>query len=141
MRAAFLHVAADALTSLLAIAALAAGLWFGWLWLDPAVGILGAALIGWWAWGMLVDCGRMLLDYGAHGGIAETIAARIEGEGDNRVADLHVWQVGPRHLGVILSIVTHKPQSPQHYKDLLAGLPQLAHVTVEVHPCADDDCA
>lgn len=141
MRAAFLHVAADALTSVLAIAALLAGLALGWLWLDPAVGILGAALIGWWAWGMLVDCGRMLLDYGAHGGIAETIAAQIEAEGDNRIADLHVWQVGPRHLGVILSVVTHAPRPPQHYKDLLAGLPQLAHVTVEVHPCADDDCA
>jgi cation diffusion facilitator family transporter len=141
MRAAFLHVAADALTSVLAIAALVAGLALGWLWLDPAVGILGAALIGWWAWGMLADCGRMLLDYGAHGGIAETIAARIEADADNRIADLHVWQVGPRHLGVILSVVTHAPEPPQHYKDLLAGLPQLAHVTVEVHPCADDECA
>lgn len=141
LRAAFLHVAADALTSVLAIAALVAGLAAGWVWLDPAVGILGAAVIGWWSWGMLVDCGRMLLDYGAHDGIAERILARIEAEADNRVADLHVWQVGPRHLGVILSVVTHSPQPPEHYKALLDGLPRLAHVTVEVHPCADEDCA
>ncbi len=141
LRAAFLHVAADALTSVLAIGALVAGLAAGWVWLDPAVGILGAAVIGWWAWGMLRDCGRMLLDYGAHDGIAERILARIEAESDNRVADLHVWQVGPRHLGVILSVVTHAPQPPEHYKALLEGLPQLAHVTVEVHPCADEDCA
>ena len=141
LRAAFLHVAADALTSVLAIGALVAGLAAGWVWLDSAVGILGAAVIGWWAFGMLRDCGRMLLDYGAHDGIAERILARIEAESDNRVADLHVWQVGPRHLGVILSVVTHAPQPPEHYKALLEGLPRLAHVTVEVHPCADEDCA
>ena len=141
LRAAFLHVAADALTSVLAIGALVAGLALGWIWLDSAVGILGAAVIGWWAFGMLRDCGRMLLDYGAHDGIADRILARIEAESDNRVADLHVWQVGPRHLGVILSVVTHAPQPPAHYKALLVGLPRLAHVTVEVHPCADDDCA
>jgi cation diffusion facilitator family transporter len=140
LRAAFLHVAADALTSVLAIGALVAGLALGWIWLDPAVGILGAAVIGWWAWGMLRDCGRMLLDYGAHDGIADRIAQRIEAEADNRVADLHVWQVGPRHLGVILSVVTHAPKPPEHYKALLEGLPGLAHVTVEVHPCADQDC-
>jgi len=141
LRAAFLHVAADALTSVLAIGALVAGLAAGWVWLDSAVGILGAAVIGWWAFGMLRDCGRMLLDYGAHDGIAERILARIEAESDNRIADLHVWQVGPRHLGVILSVVTHAPQPPEHYKALLEGLPRLAHVTVEVHPCADEDCA
>ncbi len=141
LRAAFLHVAADALTSVLAIAALAAGLWLGWLWLDPAVGILGALLIGWWSWGMLRDCGRMLLDYGADEAMAGRITERIEAEGDNRVADLHVWHVGPRHLGVILSVVTHAPQPPDHYKALLEGLPRLAHVTVEVHRCADGDCA
>jgi cation diffusion facilitator family transporter len=141
LRAAFLHVAADALTSVLAIAALAAGLWLGWLWLDPAVGILGAALIGWWSWGMLRDCGRMLLDYDADAAMAGQITQRIEAEGDNRVADLHVWHVGPRHLGVILSVVTHAPQPPDHYKALLEGLPRLAHVTVEVHRCADGDCA
>lgn len=141
LRAAFLHVAADALTSVLAIAALAAGLWLGWLWLDPAVGILGALLIGWWSWGMLRDCGRMLLDYGADDDVAARITARIEAESDNRVADLHVWHVGPRHLGVILSVVTHAPQPPDHYKALLDGLPRLAHVTVEVHRCADGDCA
>ena len=114
-------MAADALTSVLAIAALVAGLALGWVWLDSAVGILGAAVIGWWAWGMLGDCGRMLLDYGAHDGIAERILARIEAESDNRVADLHVWQVGPRHLGVIISVVTHAPQPPEHYKALLDG--------------------
>jgi len=141
LRAAFLHVAADALTSVLAIAALAAGLWLGWLWLDPAVGILGALLIGWWSWGMLRDCGRMLLDYDADEAMAGRITERIEAEGDNRVADLHVWHVGPRHLGVILSVVTHAPQPPDHYKALLDGLPRLAHVTVEVHRCADGDCA
>ncbi len=140
LRAAYVHVIADALTSVLAILALTTGKLLGWVWMDPIMGLVGAALITWWAYGLIRDTGWMLLDGSADAATKTAIARAIEGDADNRVADLHVWQVGPQHLAASIALVTHHPQPPAHYKDLLAKIPHLAHVTVEVNPCPGESC-
>jgi cation diffusion facilitator family transporter len=141
LRAAYLHVLADALTSVFAIIALGAGKYFGWVWLDPVMGLVGAAVITRWSWGLTRETSRILLDGGADPGTRDAIRAAIERSADNRVADLHVWFVGPQHLSAAVSVVTHHPQSPQRYKDLLRDIPGLSHVLVEVNPCVDEACA
>ena len=140
LRGATLHVLADAVTSVLAIGALLAGRLWGWVWVDAAVGIVGAAVIGRWAYGLLRDTGVILLDGAAGEEQTQAIRDAIEADADNRVADLHIWFVGPRHLAAIVSLVTHYPQSPEHYKGLLGAIPDLVHVTVEVCECHDDPC-
>ena len=137
LRAAYVHVLADALTSLLAIAALAGGALFGLGWLDPAMGLVGAAVILWWSWGLVRRSSRVLLDVEANAGTAEAIRRLIEEDCDNRVADLHLWQVGTGHLALIVSVVTHQPRPPEHYKALLAGIGSLSHITIEVVPCRE----
>lgn len=139
LRAAYLHVLADALTSLLAIVALLAGKAFGQIWMDPVMGIVGAMVITRWAYGLLRDTGAILLDSGAHQEIVSNIYAAIESDADNRISDLHVWLVGSGHLAAIVSIVTHYPQPPEHYKALLADA-GVAHVTVEVNECTSEPC-
>ncbi|SDH65905.1 CDF family Co(II)/Ni(II) efflux transporter DmeF [Roseospirillum parvum] len=140
LRAAFLHVVADALTSVLAIVALLAGKTMGWTWMDPLMGIVGALVIGHWTLGLLRDTGRILLDGSVGETVRDDIRRRIEADADNRVSDLHVWQVGPDHLAVIVSLVTHYPRPAGHYKALLAGRDDLAHVTVEVLACGGAPC-
>jgi len=140
LRAAYLHVLADALTSLLAIIALCSGKVFGWVWMDPVMGIVGAVIISRWAWGLLVDTGRILLDRDVDPHIVTEILGRIEAKADNRVSDIHVWRVGANSLSVILSVVTHHPKPPDHYKQLLKGLPEIEHVTVEVIACEGESC-
>jgi len=137
LRAAYLHVLADALTSLLAIVALLTGKAFGWVWMDPIMGIVGAVIISRWSYGLLIDSGKVLLDRDVN---VEAIRSIVESDADNRVTDLHVWRVGSRHLSVILSIVTHYPKSPDHYKKLLAEYDEIAHITVEVNSCEGDRC-
>ena len=139
LRAAYLHVLADAMTSLLAITALVAGRVFGWLWMDAAMGIVGAIVILRWGYGLLLDTGRILLDCGVDESTVSAIRSAIESDLDNRVSDIHVWRVSSNHLAAILSIVTHYPKPPQHYKGLLAGL-QVEHVTVEVNQCSGEPC-
>ncbi|WP_176526624.1 CDF family Co(II)/Ni(II) efflux transporter DmeF [Rhizobium subbaraonis] len=132
LRAAYLHVLADALTSVLAIAALALGSVYGWLWLDPAIGIVGGLVIARWSWGLIRDTGSVLLDYIPEGeDLPEEIEAIIAKEG-GEIVDLHVWQLGPGHHGAIVSIVTDHPRAPSHYRDKLAVIHDLSHVTVEV---------
>ncbi len=133
LRAAYLHVLADALTSLLAIIALLSGKYFGWSWLDPVMGIVGAAVITRWSYGLLRETGPVLLDGSIEEDYRHAIRETIEGEGDNRVTDLHVWRLGPGHYSIILSLVTRHPRPPQHYKGLLAGFERLSHITVEVN--------
>ena len=128
---------ADALTSVLAIVALFAGKYLGWAWLDPAMGIVGALVIARWSWGLLRDTGRILLDAAADEETRTAITRAIESDGDNRIADLHVWQLGPRQYAASLSLLTHQPRPPQHYKALLREIPLLAHVVVEVNRCCD----
>jgi len=140
LRAAYLHVLADALTSLLAIIALLAGKAFGWVWMDPLMGIVGAVIITRWAYGLLTDSGKILLDRDVDPQLVSAIVQRIEAHSDNRVSDIHVWRVGAGSLSVILSIVTHDPQPPEHYKELLAGFAELEHITVEVNRCEGESC-
>jgi cation diffusion facilitator family transporter len=140
LRAAYLHVLADALTSVFAIVALLAGKYFGWIWLDPLMGLAGAALITRWSWGLTRETSRILLDGGADARLREAIRCAIERDSDDRVADLHVWFVGPEHLSAALSVVTHHPAPPEHYKALLREVPGLSHVMVEVNPCVDEAC-
>jgi len=136
LRAAYLHVLADALTSVLAIGALLGGSLYGWLWLDPAMGIVGALVIARWSWGLIRDAGSVLVDYMPP---AEDLPQEIRGAIENdvdRITDLHVWQLGPGHHGAIVSIVTAHPEAPSHYRAKLAHIHDLSHVTVEVEPAA-----
>jgi cation diffusion facilitator family transporter len=139
LRAAYLHVLADALTSVLAIGALLAGSRLGWRWVDPASGIVGAVLVARWSYGLLRDAGAVLLDAHVSPETLDGLRRSVEADADNRVADLHAWRVGPRHLAAIVSVVTHDPRDPAHYKRLLSGHPELVHVTVEVNRCADEE--
>lgn len=133
-RAAYFHVLADALTSLLAIVALLAGKYAGWNWMDPAMGIVGAILITRWSWGLLRDTSSVLLDK-QQVDIEQAIKSAVEYD-DTRVGDLHVWSIGPSLYAVIVAVVSHDPQAPDHYRDRIqTDNPSLVHVTVEVHTC------
>jgi cation diffusion facilitator family transporter len=135
LRAAYLHVLADAAVSVFAIVGLVAGRELGWVWMDPVMGIAGACVIANWSWGLVRAAGAVLLDTRASEGLAEEIAERLETGGD-RITDLHLWRVGPGHNAAIISLVTHTPQPPAFYKARLAALSSLSHVTVEIEHCA-----
>lgn len=141
LRGAYLHVLADALTSVLAIAALGTGKLLGWTWMDPIMGLVGSMVIARWSYGLLRDTSRVLLDAELPEARRAAIRTAIESDADSRVADLHVWRVGPRHLAAILAVVAHDPREPDHYKRLLARQSDLVHVTVEVHRCPDEGIA
>jgi cation diffusion facilitator family transporter len=134
-QAAYLHVVADAFTSVLAIAALAGGLWFGAAWLDPVVALLGAAVIARWSFGVLAQSARGLIDATADPQLEQRIRDLIEADGDAKIADLHVWQVGTCAWSAVVSIVADRPLATGAYRDRLEPIGQLRHVTVEVHPC------
>jgi cation diffusion facilitator family transporter len=134
LRAAYLHVLADAMTSVLAIVALLAGRTLGWSWMDPVMGIVGSVVIARWSYGLLRDTSAVLLDAEASVARHAEIRGALE-QGGDRVADLHVWRVGPRHLGAIVSVVSDAPRPPAAYKQRLAAFPDLVHVTVEVQSC------
>lgn len=133
--AAYLHVLADAFTSVLAIVALTSGKYLGWGWMDPAMGIVGAAVIGQWSASLLRSSGRVLLDAEDNYDLVTHISRLIENDGDSRIADLHVWRLGPLSHGCIVSIVAHAPQTAEHYKALLAEITGLKHITVEINSC------
>lgn len=135
LRAAYLHVLADAFTSVLAIAALAGGSLYGWSWLDPLMGLVGAAVIAHWSIGLIRSAGAVLLDTVPDAALADAIAKRMAEAGAD-VTDLHLWQVGPGQFGAIVSVVAAEPAAPSAYKAHLAGLPQIAHLTVEVNAAA-----
>lgn len=134
LHGAYLHVLADAATSVAAILGLLAGRLWGWVWMDAAVGLLGAAVIARWALGLMRSSGAVLLDAVPDESLARSIRAALETEAD-RVADLHLWRLGPGHYAAELSLVSASPHAPAHYKARLADLPGLSHVTVEVNPC------
>lgn len=132
LRAAYLHVLADALTSLLAIFALLAGGAFGWNWMDPAMGVVGALVIARWSFGLIRDAGAVLVDYlPAAEDLPDAVRQAIETPSD-RITDLHVWRVGPGHHAAIVAIVSPAPESVEAYKAKLSHLHELSHVTVEV---------
>lgn len=140
LRAAYLHVLADALTSVLALTALGLGLAFGWGFLDPLMGIVGAALVGRWSIGLALDSAKVLLDAEDHGDLQERVRTAIESDADNQIADLHLWRIGPAGRACIVSLVTHEPRPVAHYRSLLEEIPGIVHLTVEVHQCREDGC-
>ena len=133
--AAYIHVIADAFTSVLAIAALAGGVWFGLSWLDPAVALLGAAVIGQWSFGVLGSTARALVDATEDPALTQRVREIIEADGDSKLADLHVWQVGARAWCAALSVVADAPLPAAAYRQRLHAIDQLRHITVEVHQC------
>jgi len=138
MRAAYVHVLADAATSLLAIAALAAGLVFGIAFLDPLVGVIGAFVIASWAYGLIRDSALVLLDAEDSPHLAAEIRGHLEQSEGTRVSDLHLWRLGPGHRGLIVSLVSPAPTDSEAIKTgLRQHFPDLSHVTVEVAVCAD----
>ncbi|HEY9348717.1 MAG TPA: CDF family Co(II)/Ni(II) efflux transporter DmeF [Inquilinus sp.] len=134
LRAAYFHVLADAVTSVGAILGLLAGRFYGWAWMDAVMGIVGGIMIARWSWGLLRDSGAVLLDTVPDPALAESIRGRLETGGD-RIADLHLWRVGPGHAAAIVALVSDRPEPPAQYKARLGGLPGLSHVTVEVNRC------
>jgi cation diffusion facilitator family transporter len=131
LRAIFMHVAADAAVSVLAIFGLLAGQYLGWVWMDPVMGIVGAAVIAWWAAGLLRETGRVLLDMSPDVNLGGRIRASVESDGD-RVSDLHLWRLGPGHLGLILAIETVHDRDAAFYRSVLRRFTGLSHVTIEV---------
>jgi cation diffusion facilitator family transporter len=140
LRSAYVHVLADAFTSVLAIAALGAGLWLGWAWMDPAMGIVGAGVILWWSKGLLGDSARVLLDREMDAPVVGRIRTAIQSDGDAEIADLHVWRVGRASYAAVITVVAHHPLTPADYRERVAGIPSLAHVSVEVNQCPHGDC-
>lgn len=135
LRSAYLHVLADALTSLTAVFALLTGKYLGWVWMDPVMGIVGAGMVAMWSRGLLRACSTVLLDMQAPEELRGRIRQHIEGQDDNRVADLHVWSIGPNRYAAAISVVTHQPRPASHYHGLLPEDPRLVHTTIEVHRC------
>lgn len=135
MRAAYLHVLVDALTSFLAIFALLVGKYFGAIWLDPAMGVVGALLVVRWAKQLLGLTSGVLLDQRAELPIRDALRKAIESDADNRLADFHVWSIGPGIYSAAISVVTHNPQAPAHYKALIPTDLGVAHTTIEVQRC------
>jgi len=140
LRAAYLHVLADAATSVLAVAALLIGRFYGAVWLDPIMGLAGALLIAHWSFGLIRETGAVLTDAVPDPELAGRIRNAIEVE-DDRIADLHLWRLGPGHTALMVTVVSDRPQVPDHYKARLRGLPGLSHVTVEVQPCHHAEAA
>lgn len=140
LRAAYIHVLADALTSVFAIIALFAGKFLGWVWMDALMGLVGALVIGKWAYGLVQETASILLDGTIDKGVKLAIVNIIEGDKDNRITDLHIWNVSENHLAATISLVTHYPQEPIYYKKLLNNIPSLSHVIVEVNHCQGEPC-
>lgn len=135
LRAAYLHVLADALTSLLAIVALFSGKYFGWNWMDPMMGIVGAIIITRWSLGLLKQTSPILLDGSIEDSYQQMIKDTIEQDSDNLISDIHIWRVSANHYAAIISLVTHFPKPIDHYKNLLTDFHKLSHVTIEVNTC------
>ncbi len=131
MRAAFMHILADAAVSVLVIVGLLLARSFGWSWTDPAAGIIGAVVIASWSYGLIRDTGAILLDMSPSTGLAKRISETVVMEGD-RVADLHLWRLGPGHLGAIVSVVSAAGRSSEFYHARLRPFDELSHITVEV---------
>jgi len=139
LRAAYLHVLADAFTSVLAIMALTGAKFFGWAWLDPVVGVVGSGVVFSWAYTLLRDTSGILLDRTpASSDLPDQIRRAVESDGDSLVSDLHVWQVGIGKFAAMISVVAHEPKSCDAYRALLRGHNELVHVTIETQHCRED---
>jgi cation diffusion facilitator family transporter len=136
LRAAYFHVLADALTSVLAIVALLGALLFDWIWLDSVIALVGAAVIAGWSVSLIRCAGAVLVDAIPDRRLMETVRERLESGGD-RVSDLHLWRIGPGHAALVAAIVSDHPQEPAVYKARLLDIDLLSHVTIEVNACPD----
>lgn len=143
LKSAYIHVIADAATSVLAIAALAGGWMLGWSWLDPTMGIVGAALVAIWAKNLIVETGKVLLDREMDHPVVEEIRAAVETgpqAGDTRVTDLHVWRVGKRAYSCSLSVVTHdRDLTPARVRQRISQHEEIVHATIEIHLCTQTE--
>ena len=137
LKSAYLHVMADALTSVLAIFALLAAKYFGFIWMDPAMGIVGAVLVARWSYGLLRTTSTVLLDRQAPETLRSKIREVFESDTDTKITDLHVWSIGPEIYSAEIALVGHNPLSPAQYKTLLPKSLGLVHISVEVHVCPD----
>jgi cation diffusion facilitator family transporter len=139
LKSAYVHVMADAATSVLAIVALAGGLIYGWSWLDPVMGIVGAVVVAVWAKGLIVDTGKVLLDREMDHPVVDEIRAAVEtgaDAGDTRITDLHVWRVGKNAYSCALTVVTHdRALTPTDVRRQLAAHEEIVHSTIEIHWC------
>lgn len=135
LRGAYLHVLADALTSFLAIFALLAAKYFGAMWLDPAMGVVGAVLVAHWSLGLIRDTARVLLDFQADKSVEDEIVGAVESAGGDRVCDLHVWQIGHGLMAAEIGVVTHDDKSPDHFRARIPEHLNVVHATIEVHRC------
>jgi len=134
IRAAIVHVLADAAVSVLVIVGLLFGRLLGWAFMDPVVGLVGAVVIAAWAYSLIRDTGAVLLDMNPDRGMAERMRAIIESDGD-RLTDLHLWRLGPGHLGAIVSVATQRQRGADYYQSLLRRFRALSHVTIQVRHC------
>jgi cation diffusion facilitator family transporter len=134
LRAAFVHVLADAAVSVLVIIGLVAGREFGWIWMDPVMGLIATIVIMSWSWSLVRAAGAVLLDVSPDPALSAKIAARLEQHGD-RISDLHLWRVGPGHIAAVVSVVSDHPETSSLYKKRLSDLPGLSHLTIEVERC------
>jgi len=137
LRAAYLHVLADAATSLLAIVALLAGKYMGAFWLDPAMGIVGAALVTRWSYGLIRDTSRVLLDRQTEEHKVVELRESIEENSTDRVTDLHIWNIGHNIFAAEIALVSDSPNTPDYYKSLIPSNLKIVHATVEIHRCTD----
>lgn len=135
LKSAYLHVMADALTSLLAIVALLSAKYFGWVWMDPIMGLVGAVLVARWSYGLLGTTAFVLLDRQAPEELQTAVQDAIERDGDSRVTDLHVWSIGPGIFSAQIALVAHDPATPDEYKGRIPRSVGLVHTSVEVHVC------
>jgi cation diffusion facilitator family transporter len=140
LKSAYVHVLADALTSVTAIIALLSGKFFGWTWLDPVMGLVGSVIVAVWAYGLIRDTSGILLDRTPESSdLPEELRKAVESDGDSRVTDLHIWQVGAGKYAAIVTIVAHQPQTMDAYRKRLAIHEELAHLTIEIQQCNEHD--
>lgn len=140
LRAAYFHVLADALTSVLAIVALLFGKYMGLTWLDPIMGIVGAVIISRWSWGLIQQTSPILLDGGVKESLQHRVKQTIEAVPDHQVADLHIWRLSADHHAMMVSIVSHSPKEASYFNQLLTQFPELSHITIELHTCRQSEC-
>ncbi len=141
LKSAYLHVLADALTSLLAIVALLSAKYFGWVWMDPIMGIVGAVLVARWSYGLMRTTASVLLDRQAPEKVQNIIREAVEQDGDSRVTDLHVWSIGPGIYSAQIALVAHNPAAPEEYKGRIPKSTGLVHITIETHLCEPEQKA
>jgi cation diffusion facilitator family transporter len=135
LKSAYLHVFTDAMTSVFAIVALLLAKYFGWVWADPLMGVVGAILVARWSFGLIKSAGTVLLDHQSPSDVREQIIGIVQSYKDTRVTDLHIWAIGPGLYSANMSVVTSYPDSPDKYKTLIPSNLGIVHATVEVHPC------